>query len=220
MKISIIIPTLNEEKTIGRTLEHLVEQGAREILVVDGGSVDRTVEIAQQHTHVIPSMKGRARQMNVGAEHATGSAFLFLHSDTLLPTQGLEQISKTLIRGYEAGRFRMKFDDSRWLLKLYAVYTRFQIFSYGDQGFFVTKRLFSLLGGFNEQVPFEDIDFYKRLRTVTKPVILKKKVTTSARRFVMSGSFSQKLINIWLVGLYYLGFNVDAWKQRFYPEIR
>ncbi|PIW65333.1 MAG: hypothetical protein COW12_02370 [Candidatus Omnitrophica bacterium CG12_big_fil_rev_8_21_14_0_65_45_16] len=114
----------------------------------------------------------------------------------------------------------MRFDHRDWLLRFYESYTRFHVFSYGDQGFFVTRELFQKLGGFNESVPFEDIDFYKRLRRLTQPVIIKEPVVTSARRFCGVGCLRQRFINLFLVGLYYAGFNVLRMKEKLYPEIR
>lgn len=114
----------------------------------------------------------------------------------------------------------MRFDDRRWLLRLYETYTRFHFFSYGDQAFFATREMFETLGGFREDVPFEDIDFYKRLRQLTQPVIIKNPVMTSARRFSGVGCLSQKFINLLLVSLYYSGFNVSRIKEKFYPEVR
>jgi len=221
MKVSVIIPTYNEESTIHQTLEDLVRrQRAEEIIVVDGGSTDRTVASAKEWTTVVSSEKGRARQMNRGAYEATGGIFLFLHADTRLPIGGIDLIRETVSRGRAAGRFRMRFDRRDGLLRLYETYTRFNFFSYGDQGFFVTRKVFEKLGGFNEEVPFEDIDFYKRLRRVTSPVILQEPVVTSARRFTHKGCLRQKLINIFLVMLYYAGFNFVKIKEKLYPEIR
>ena len=221
MKISVIIPAYNEESTIHKTLEDLmVKHKAEEVIVVDGGSTDNAVALAKEWTKVIRSEKGRARQMNRGAGEATGDIFLFLHSDTQLPEEGLALIRKVIANGAEAGRFRMRFDHRDWLLRFYESYTRFHFFSYGDQGFFVTRKMFEDLGGFNETVPFEDIDFYKRLRQLTRPVIINNPVITSARRFCGVGCLRQKFINLFLVGLYYAGFNVLGMKEKLYPEIR
>jgi len=221
MKISIIIPTFNEEKTIHETLKNLLAfHRPDEVIVVDGGSTDQTVSLASEWTTVIQTSKGRAHQMNIGVGQAKGDILLFLHADTILPSGGLETIRKRISEGCRAGRFRMKFDDRRWLLRFYESYTRFHFFSYGDQAFFVTREFFQKLDGFNEIVPFEDIDFYKRLRTVTKPVIIKDPVTTSARRFCGVGCLKQKFINLFLVALYYAGFDVFRMKVKLYPEIR
>lgn len=220
-KISIIIPTLNEEKTIHSALEDLFTQHKPdEVIVADGGSTDRTVKLASEWTRVISCEKGRARQMNVGAREARGDVFLFLHADTKLPEQGLEKIREAIQQGKEAGRFRTGFDENRLSLRFYSSYSRFHFFSYGDQGFFVCKEIFRKLNGFREDVPFEDIDFYKRLRKVMEPVILQEAVITSARRFCSVGCFRQKMINLFLVSLYYLGFNVFKFKEKLYPEIR
>ena len=221
MKISIVIPTLNEEKIIFPGVEDLFTRVVPdEVIVVDGGSRDRTCELALEWTRVISSAKGRACQMNAGARVATGDILLFLHADTRLPDKGLEKIKQAIGPRSQAGRFRMKFDEDRPLLRFYSLYTRFHFFSYGDQGFFVTRKLFWEMGGYREDVPFEDIDFYQRLRKRTQPVILREAVITSARRFSQRGLVCQKFINLLLVGLYALGFNVLALQKKLYPEIR
>ena len=158
--------------------------------------------------------------MNAGARHAGGDVFLFLHADTQLPAGGLEKIREAIRRGAVAGRFRMQFDDPSGVLRLYASYTRFQICSYGDQGFFVRRGEFERLGGFREDTAFEDIDFYQRLRRITRPVILREPVTTSARRFAQVGGLRQRFVNLFLVGLYYAGFDVSPLKRKLYADVR
>src|SRR5258706_8952619 len=225
MKLTVIIPTFNEEKCIEETLKDLFESHVPdEVIIADGGSSDRTVELVRQMgtstIRLLSIGKGRAKQMNHGAKEATGDIFLFLHADTKLPTGGLEKIKEGIGKGAQAGRFQMRFDSKKWILKLYESYTRFQCFSYGDQGFFIQRDLFEELKGFREDVPFEDLEFYKRLRTIVKPMILKDKVVTSARRFLEVGCLKQKFINMFLVTLYYLGWNVLPAKEKVYQDIR
>ncbi len=221
MKISVIIPAYNEEALINETLDDLLTHHSPfEAIVADGGSTDRTAEIAEEKARVIRSPKGRAAQMNAGAREAKGDILLFLHSDTLLPTGGLDEIRDTISSGFKAGRFHMKFDDERFWLRFFSSYSGLHIFSYGDQGFFLTRELFDRLGGYREDVPFEDVDFYKRLRKVTKPKILKSATVTSSRRFLKTGCLRQKGINVFLTVLYVAGIDVTRSKRKYYPDIR
>ncbi len=223
-KISVIIPTLNEEAMIGQTLRRLAKHKPDEIIIADGGSKDRTIQIVRDfpaRVGVIASPRGRARQMNAGARVATGNILVFLHADSELPTCGLEKVRSVIGQGKaKGGKFRLRFQPETLRLKLYASYTRFQFFSYGDQAFFVHKDLFDAMGGFREDVPFEDIDFYTRLRKKTKPAILPDHVITSSRRFQKEGIAKQKWINFWLVLLYYLGFDVGHLKDHWYTDVR
>jgi rSAM/selenodomain-associated transferase 2 len=215
LKISIIIPTLNEERSIESTLINLTRQHhPHEIIVVDGGSNDKTVEIASRYAKVVSSGRGRALQMNEGAYTATGDVFLFLHADTQLPNNALLKIEEALQSGKkQSGRFRMSFGHGHSLLKFYEYQTRFHLFSYGDQGFFVKRELFQEMGGFSVSAAFEDIDFYRRLLEHEKPVIIKDPVVTSPRRFLQNGIIRQKFINISLATMYYLGFQRSTIKQ-------
>lgn len=220
MKISVIIPVLNEEKTILKTLESVNAQHPHEVIVVDGGSQDQTVLVASKEARVLSSVKGRAEQMNAGARAASGDIFLFLHADTLLPEKGLTLIQEALQRGERGGRFCMRFDDRRWSLRLMELYTCLPCFSYGDQGFFAEAELFHELGGFSTVAALEDVDFYRRLRKKIKPVILPAEVITSARRFVGVGCWRQKWINLFLMGLYYAGIDMTKYKRKLYADVR
>jgi len=222
VKISVIVPTLNEEGLIADCLSDLVKNHAPdELIVADGGSVDRTLEIASRFARVLKTQRGRALQMNKGAKEAKGDGFLFLHADTKLPPKGLEMVRCLITKKMcQAGRFRMRFDQEDFLLRLYSYHTRFHCFSYGDQAFFLTRNIFEEMEGFSERVPFEDIDFYKRLRKLTRPLIIKSPVTTSARRFLKVGKLHQKWINLALVSLYYLGVDVLPFKEKVYQDVR
>ncbi|BBM82742.1 TIGR04283 family arsenosugar biosynthesis glycosyltransferase [Candidatus Uabimicrobium amorphum] len=195
--ISVIVPTYNEEQCIAGFLNELKKHLFDEIIVVDGGSKDHTCEIAKKYTpnvYVSP-LKGRAAQMNLGAAHAKHDILLFLHADTYLPHLAKSEILQG-IRLKKCGRFRDSFTPANGILNFYAFFTRFQYFSYGDQAFFVNKEYFKQLQGFDEERPFEDIDFYKRLRKITKPYISPLSVTTSARRFTKVGVIKQALIDL------------------------
>lgn len=223
-KISVVIPVLNEEDEIAATLKELKSQRADEILVVDGGSTDKTREIAARYTKVIPSEKGRAVQMNEGAARANGDILLFLHADTHLPPRALEQIRTAISIGrHPAGRFRMSFGHPNILLRLTEFQTRFQFFSYGDQAFFMERRLFEEMGGFDPEAPFEDVDFYRRLLRNQKPIVLPSSVRTSPRRYLENGIPKQKLINFTLASMYYLGLGkriIREARNFFYTDIR
>ena len=204
MRISVIIPTFNEERMIYSTLESLFSKHSPdEIIVVDGESTDKTVCIAKEWTEVIRTLRGRARQMNEGARAASGDIFLFLHAGTKLPEGGILKIKHAICEGAKAGRFRISFDDGSWIFKLCAAYTQFQLFPFGSQGFFVRREVFEMLNGFREDVPFEDIDFYMRLHSMTRPFIIQEAVVTSARAICTSGQFWKKLIKRFLISLYY-----------------
>ncbi len=222
MKISVIIPVYNEAKCIEGTLENLVSNhNFFEVIVVDAGSEDQTESIASRFAKVIQSKKGRAEQMNRGAELALGDVLLFLHADTFLPPNAFDLIKNTLeTTSYEAGRFYMQFDDRRWSLRFFSTYTRLRCFSYGDQALFIRKKLFNRMKGFSTQVPFEDVDFFSRLSKGKKFAVIKEPVITSARRFVSQGTWTQKWINLLLICFYYFGFDITGLKRKLYPDLR
>ncbi len=224
-KVSVILPAFNEEARIKSALIDLTENHRPdEIIVVDGGSSDQTAVIASQYATVVKSEKGRATQMNDGASTAVGGILLFLHVDTRLPPGGLTAVRDALCRTQtQSGRFRMSFGHPHPLLKLYEYQTRFHCFSYGDQGLFIRSTLFRSLGGFDDAVAFEDIDFYRRLLKHDRPIILKDPVTTSPRRFLENGVIRQKLINITLATMFYLRLNaqiVNYFRRLWYKDTR
>src|SRR5258708_6388838 len=170
MLISVIIPTLNEEVNLPVTLRQLADRPDVELIVVDGGSTDRTVEIAQQFTpYVFVTHAGRARQMNEGARHATGDILLFLHADTFLLPGALDEIQRRIITvGAVGGAFDLGIDSprkfSRLVARMASQRSRVLRLPYGDQGIFVWRQVFEALGGFPEIPIMEDIAFARRLR--------------------------------------------------------
>lgn len=193
--ISIIIPVLNEEDTIVQLLSYLTENTSspniKEIIVVDGGSTDNTLDYARNYeVKIIKSKKGRARQMNLGAQRASGDILYFLHVDTLPPKNFDELIINSVSSGTEAGCFRMKFDSRSKFLAFFSWCTRlnYKICRGGDQSLFITERLFNRSGGFDENyIVYEDNEFTDRLYNLIDFKILPRHVITSARRYEQKG---------------------------------
>ena len=193
--ISIIIPVLNEEASIGSILTYLKNNSSikniKEILVVDGGSTDNTVAIASQFDcKVLLSPKGRAKQLNFGAKHASAAVLYFLHVDTLPPNNFDVSIIEAIANGYQTGCFQMKFDSKSRFLSFFAWFSRVnhKLCRGGDQSLFITKTLFEKSEGFNEDyVVYEDNEFIGRLYEIAPFKILPLHVKTSARRYEERG---------------------------------
>lgn len=195
LQISIIIPVFNEETCISKLLTYLKSYSSNtnisEILVVDGGSEDNTTTIALDHkVIVLHSKKGRAKQMNFGAQHAKGTVLYFLHVDTLPPKNFDTSILNATEKGHEAGCFQMRFDSDSRFLKFFAWFTRLnhKICRGGDQSLFITKELFTRTNGFNENyLVYEDNEFIGRIYKKTNFKIIPQEVRTSARRYEERG---------------------------------
>ncbi|MCL6267638.1 TIGR04283 family arsenosugar biosynthesis glycosyltransferase [Flagellimonas myxillae] len=193
--ISVIIPVLNEEKLIGKVLDQLAQTGSpkniQEVICVDGGSQDKTVEVAEAHgAKVMQSQRGRAKQMNYGAKKAEGDILYFLHADTFTPKNFDEKILKAVNQGYDSGCFRMKFDTRNPFLRFFAYMSRVnhRLCRGGDQSLFVKKNVFKRTNGFNEAyLIYEDTEFITRLYQHTTFKILPDAVVTSARKYREKG---------------------------------
>ncbi|MBZ9730645.1 TIGR04283 family arsenosugar biosynthesis glycosyltransferase [Salegentibacter sp. JZCK2] len=223
IKISIIIPCLNEAGFLEKTIENCLKlQGNFEVIVVDGGSSDNTVSIARKFSDVktFSSKKGRANQMNFGAKEAEGEVLLFLHADTLLPENTYSLITEQLEKSrHIGGSFRLRFDKSHPGLNLYSWCSRFSLefFTYGDHAFFVKKEIFKSIGGFKTISFMEDIEIQKRLRQNGKFKKLQAYVLTSGRRFEENGTTKQLVLDVFLVCLYNLSVSPNQLK-RFYSD--
>jgi len=223
--ISVVIPALNEERMIGQCLKQFEDQpGAHEIIVVDGGSRDNTVGVVNAFPEVRliqASESGRGRQMNQGANIAKGDILLFLHADTLLPTGGLRMIEAAIgQQRVAAGSFSLCFDNQDRLLYLFSRLSRIShiLFTYGDQGLFLSRVTFENIGGFAEIPLMEDVEIQQRLRKIARFVKLNQCVVTSSRRFVYYGIIRQQLLNTILVLLYHAGVSPFRLK-RYYHQM-
>jgi rSAM/selenodomain-associated transferase 2 len=187
--VSIIVPALNEEAHLLATLNALQQlPGNKELLVVDGGSTDGTVRLAQsQGVRVLEAPKGRGSQMHAGALEATGTALWFVHADTTCPRNALHEIERALEnQAVVGGNFGLLFDgSSRAARQLTAIYPLLRLLGlcYGDSGIFVRKRVYEQVGGFRALALFEDLDLLRRLRRAGQFVHLSCSIVTSSRRF-------------------------------------
>jgi uncharacterized protein len=227
-RISVIIPALNEQARIASRLEELKATGGiDEVIVVDGGSTDRTAAIARSFdgVTVIESDRGRARQMNAGAKVATGSVFLFLHADVSLPKDAAALINQALDRpGAIAGAFKTwtVADSHRtWfepLLHLADLRSRYTSLPYGDQTIFVSADAFRAAGGYPDQPLMEDLEFSRRLKRQGKIVRVSASVTVSGRRFQRRPLYYAALMNVFPL-LYRMGVPAQS-LARFYRDSR
>ena len=213
MKLSIIIPVLNEAERIAVALialQPLRERGT-EILVVDGGSTDGTDEIAKQGAdHVVHAPRGRASQQNVGAQNALGDVFLFLHCDTQLPLDADTLIADAIDKNNaQWGRFDVCFDTHSTMLSVVAMMmnarSRLTGIATGDQCLFVRREAFVAAGGFPALALMEDVALSALLRQQSAPVCLRNTVITSARRWQNKGIWRTIFLMWWLRAAYALG---------------
>jgi rSAM/selenodomain-associated transferase 2 len=218
MLISIIIPTLNEEATLPATLRQLAERSDVELIVVDGGSSDHTVELAQMYTSfVFITPRGRARQMNAGARHATGDILLFLHADTFVLPGALDELRRRIIGdGAVGGAFDLHIDSPRPLCKLIgrvaSLRARLLRLPHGDQGIFVWRQVFEALELFPDIPIQEDIAFGRQLRRAGRLTFIRDGLVTSGRRWDANGAVKTTLVNWWAQLLFCL--RVPPWTVR------
>ncbi|MDP3091602.1 MAG: TIGR04283 family arsenosugar biosynthesis glycosyltransferase [Nitrospira sp.] len=224
--VSVIIPAYNEEKALPATLQALVAQpGDYEVILVDGGSADRTAKLAGAvpAVRVLAAPKGRASQMNAGAVIAQGEWLLFLHADTLVPSGAIQRLnemeSETAI---QAGGFMHQFSGDDWRLKLISFLDNVRCIRsriiYGDQALFVRRALFEQLGGFPSRPILEDVAFCERLITVTTPLLLSPPVVTDARKFLKMGVW-RSFLRVLLIILH-VEFRLPVLPRAFFQDIR
>jgi rSAM/selenodomain-associated transferase 2 len=210
-KISIIIPTLNEAAVIERTLSRLQDVEHLEVMVVDGGSTDETLDLAESMgVQVLQTPPGKAAQMNRGARKATGEVLVFLHADTVMPG-GFDHLILNALnqKGVVAGAFRLAIESRaagiRFIERMTDLRSCILGLPYGDQALFMKKSIFEDVGGYADLSIMEDFVLVRRLRRKGKIAILPDKVITSPRRWLHFGILKTWLVNQAIVIAFYLG---------------
>ena len=209
-RLSIIIPVLDEGEGIAGALDALAELRALgvEVIVVDGGSRDATVQRARLRAdQVIPAPRGRAPQMNAGAARASGNVLLFLHADTRLPTEAERLVLDGLARSERTwGRFDVTIAGHHPMLRIVAtlmnIRSRITGIATGDQAIFVTRSAFDAAGGFPAIPLMEDIALSKALKRKGRPLCIRERVITSGRRWETQGVLRTILL-MWRLRLAY-----------------
>jgi len=230
--IWVIIPTFNEEQALPRTLNALFQQsGNFRVVIVDGESTDQTRELIRQKSKVamLSTPKGRALQMNAGADYARKYCLspddwlLFLHADTMLPEGALQHLNHLEAdTTCQAGGFMHQFSGNDWRLRLISWLDNFRCVRsriiYGDQALFVRQGLFDTLGGFPPQTILEDVVFCKKLIAHTTPKLLTSPVVTDSRKFVQMGIW-RSLARVLLIILH-VEFGLPTLTPAFFQDIR
>jgi rSAM/selenodomain-associated transferase 2 len=224
LRISLIIPTLNEALNIARALERARALGPHEVLVADGGSDDGTAELAcAAGATVIEAPRGRARQQNAAASAATGDVLLFLHADCWLAPGGLEQIAGMLRdEGVLGGAFRHCIEAPGVLYRIIergnSLRVRWFKLPYGDQGIFLRREIFQKLGGFPDVRLMEDVLLMRKLRKISPVPILRGPLYIDARRWKRQGVIRQTLRNWSILAAERLGVSPDRLAEYYAPH--
>ena len=245
--VSVVIPAYNEEKALPATLSALfMQEGDFEVMVVDGGSTDRTLAIVESFGFIdsasdvsrssdtsrntlhasrftFHAPKGRASQMNAGAKEARGEWLLFLHADTVLPSGAIQRLNEMEAdQTIQAGGFMHQFSGDDWRLRFISFLDNFRCVRsrviYGDQALFVRRTLFEELGGFPNQPILEDVVFCERLIRKTNPLILSPPVVTDARKFLKMGVV-RSFIRVLLIILH-VEFRLPVLPRAFFQDVR
>ena len=213
MILSIIIPTFNEAAIIGKTITYLQNNllgKAYEIIISDAGSTDNTIAIAQSLgiKALHSPLKGRAGQMNYGAQNATGTVYFFVHADCLPPPTFFDLIENAIQNNFDCGSFRTRFDSSNLLLRINSFFTQFNylFFRGGDQGIFVTKNVWDQIGPYKEEMfIMEDYDYLERLWKKATFKLIPKATLVSARKYEENSWLTVQLANLKIVKMYKKG---------------
>ena len=213
MKISVIIPTLNEALILERTIAEISRHSPHEIIIADGGSDDNTIDIAEKFgLRIVTSLPGRALQMNSAAQSATGDVLFFLHADSRVDEKSYQKMASVMGEDNNVGgAFSLAIESEKPSLKIISLFGTLRAkhlnLVFGDQAIFARTSVFHEIGGFPLLPICEDLDFYRRLMEKGPTVILEEKTFTSARRWVTEGIFFTSLRNSVITALFLLGFS-------------
>ena len=225
LRVSVVMPALNEAEGIAQTLARVRQAGECELIVVDGGSNDGTPEIASAYAdRVLVAPRGRAQQMNAGAQAASGEVVLFLHADTVLP-HGFPALLDHALADPQivGGRFDVRLEASGWTFRMIETLmnerSRLTRLSTGDQGIFVRRELFLAVNGYPEVALMEDLELSRTLKRTGKIACLRARVTTSARRWQRHGVTRTILLMWTLRSCHFLGIP-PKFLKKFYADTR
>lgn len=223
--LSVVIPIYNEEKVLRVNEKYFVNMShCAELAFVDGGSTDKSADIAGEYGRVLNTEKSRALQMNAGAKAATNDILLFLHADNIVPSEVIENIEKEIRQnGAVGGCLTQRIDKDGFIFRLIEAQgnnraRRLKIF-YGDQGIFVRKDVFEKLGGFPDVPIFEDVLFTRRLKYEGKTAVLSDKIMVSARRWEKRGIVRTTVMFNALLIMFKLGVPLEKIKA-LYEDLR
>lgn len=222
--LSVIIPTLDEQRFLPRLLESLLPlyRCRPQIVVVDGGSGDSTVAIARDAgATVLTTNPGRGQQLRAGADVATGDLLLFLHADSVLTADAARTVlAKLDDPDFSLGLFRLLFDSDRTIYRLYSFFSRFDSVwtNFGDQGILVRRELYDMVGGFAEQSLLEDVAFLRSARHIVPFEKFPAGVMTSARRFERYGPLRTQWKNLRFLLRYLRGTDPEVLAREYRDE--
>jgi len=208
--IAAIIPTMNEESSLERAIASARAAGATDIIVGDGGSTDRTVEVAVRcEARLVTSARVRALQMNHAARSTDAGILVFLHADTTLPPEAGALIRDAIANGFGFGAFRIRFTETDFRLRVAAAMinlrTSITRCPWGDQAQFMTRERFEAAGGYREMPIMEDYELARRMKQLGPVALLRARVSTSGRRFLERGVIATAVTNWRIVASYHLG---------------